>query len=261
MGTRIFLLLATGALGVGIGCLAGVASGAGPAAAGRFELSEELEARVTAHQDLVSNAGRSLQDFCKLTADTVTILDPVVIELSAFGGGPGKSVPFSAIERAYTRTEKLIPGLTLVATEEVMQTGIDYRWLEKAGPTEARSLLRAMRAFEIGPEGVESWGVRVTDSSICAAPEKGRRQLASLAKAWAPAPGCLKDALRERLRSELDSMVRWTCFCDGREPAEAAARKNGALLKSLADLHGTELADRWLQTVRAPDTRFNCHPG
>ena len=110
----------------------------------------------------------------------MTILDPVVIELSAFGGGPGKGVPFSAIERAYTRTEKLIPGLTLIATEEVMQTGIDYRWLAKLAPPEARSMLRAMGDFEIGPEGIESWGVRVTDYSVCQAPgarPRGARRL------------------------------------------------------------------------------------
>jgi hypothetical protein len=33
------------------------------------------------------------------------------------------------------------------------------------------------------------------------------------------------------------------------------------LLKALTDLHGTEIADRWLATARAPDTRFNCTPG
>ena len=174
----------------------------------------------------MTNAGRSLQDFCKLTADTVTILDPVVIELSAFGGGPGKGVPFSAIERAYTRTEKLIPGLKLIATEEVMQTGIDYRWLEKAGPPEARSMMRAMRGFEIGPEGVESWGVRVTRLFHLPGPGARPQGAGRLVKAWAAAPVCLKDALRGRLIAELDRMVGWSCFCGGREPAQEAVRRS-----------------------------------
>ena len=223
--------MATAALGVGIG----VASGAPSAPPkGGFDLSAELEARVAVHQELVTNAGRTLEDFCKLTADTMTILDPVVIELSAFGGGPGKGVPFSAIERAYTRTEKLIPGLKLIATEEVMQTGIDYRWLEKAGPPEARSMMRAMRGFEIGPEGVESWGVRVTDYSICQAPERGRRALADLVKAWAAAPLCLKDALRGRLIAELGSygrlellLRRARASARGRSPEREGAERCG----------------------------------
>jgi hypothetical protein len=260
MAGRLLLILATAAAGVGVGSLAGRAVGAPPVPRDRFELSTELEARVTIHQDLVTNAGRSHADFCKLTADTLTILDPVVIELSAFGGGPGKGAPFEAIERAYTRTEKLIPGLTLIATEEVMQTGIDYRWLTKVAPPDARPVLRAMAGFEIGSEGVESWGVRVTDSSICEAPERGRAALTALAKAWPAAPACLKDALRDRLNQELERMVGWDCFCGERPATEAAIRKSAKLLKGLPDVHGPDFADRWLQTVRAPDTHFNCSP-
>lgn len=261
MVARIFLFLATGALGVGVGALAGVASGARPALADRFELSAELEARVAAHQDLVEHAGRSPEDFCKLTADTAQILAPVALELSRFGGSEHSAVPFSAIQRAYKNTQWLVPGLVLAASEVETQTGIDYRWLGKLAPPEARALLRAMAGFEIGKEGIVSWGVRTTDESACEAPERGRHALAALAKAWATAPACLKDALRERLSGELDRMVRWTCFCSAREPAEAAIRKSATLLKALGDLDGSELADRWLATARAPDTRFNCNPG
>jgi len=257
MAGRFSFALATAAFAVGIG---GLAVGAPPVPRDRFELSTELEARVTVHQDLVTNAGRSAADFCKLTADTLTILDPVVIELSAFGGGPGNRLPFAAIERAYTRTEKLIPGLTLIATEEVMQTGIDYRWLTKVAPPDARPVLRAMASFQIGAEGVESWGVRVTDSSICEAPEKGRAALTALAKAWPGAPACLRDALRPRLTEELERMVGWNCFCGERAATEAAVRKSAKVLRSLPDVRGPDFADRWLQTAGGADARFNCRP-
>jgi len=53
-------------------------------------------------------------------------------------------------------------------------------------------------------------------------------------------------------------MVGWTCFCGEREPVQAAVRKDVRLLKALPDLRGAELADKWMQTVQAPDTRFNC---
>jgi len=255
-----WLLLSVGVgVGMGIGLLAAAAPGAPPAV--RFELSQELESRVAAHHDLMVNAGRSIEDFCKLAGDTVQILDPVVHELSQFGGAERSGIPFSAIQRAYTRTERLVPGLTLTASEELTQTGIDYRWLAKLGPPEARSLLRAMGSFEIGAEGIESWGVRVTDYSACEAPERGRAALTALVKAWPAAPPCLRDALRERLKSELERMTGWSCFCAEREPALAAVRKSAKLLRALTDVGGPDLAERWLDEARAPDTRFACHPG
>jgi hypothetical protein len=253
-------LLAVGAAS-GIGLVAMGAAGAPSPPKERFELSAELEARVTVHQDLVTNAGRSAEDFCKLVADTVQILDPVALELSRFGGSEHSSVPFSEIQRAYLRTERLAPGLSLIVTEEITQTGIDYRWLAKLAPPEARSLLRAMGGFEIGKEGIESWGVRITDSSACQAPERGRAALAALVKSWSSAPGCLKDALRERLSTELERMVGWSRFCGDRGPTQVAVRKSAGLLKGLGDVDGPRLADRWLQTAAATDTRFNCGPG
>jgi hypothetical protein len=255
---RSFLIVATAALGVGIGRLAGVAAGAAPVPRDRFELSAELEARVAVHQDLVTNASRSLDDFCKLTADTITILNPVALELSRFGGSEHSSVPFSAIQRAYLRTERLVPGLSLVATEEITQTRIDYRWLIKTAPPDARPLLRAMSRFEIGAEGMASWASAFTDYSACQAPERGRAALAALVKSWPSAPSCLKDAFRDRLKGALEQMVDWTCFCGEREPAQAAVRKSVRLLKDLPDLGAAALADKWLQTVQAPDTHFNC---
>src|SRR5881394_4456925 len=118
-----------------------------------------------------------------------------------------------------------------------------------------------MGNFETGKEGVESWAMRITDESVCAAPERGRVALAALVKSWAGAPHCLKDALRARLREELERMVSWTSFCGAREPAAAAVRKSSSLLKGLTELRGPDLADRWLQTVRAPDTGFLSRPG
>lgn len=249
-------------LGVGVGTGAGLVAAAAPAAApkARFELSLELEARVATHHDLFVNAGRSIADFCKLTADTVQILDPIVVELSQFGGTERSAIPFSEVQRAYTRTERLVPGLVLAVTEDVTQTGIDYRGLAKLAPPEARPLLRAMGSFELGAEGVESWGVRVTDYSICQAPERGRAALAALVKTWPAAPPCLRDALRARLKEELERMTTWRCFCAAREPALAALKKSAQLLKGFADVGGPELAARWLEGARAPDTRFSCHP-
>jgi hypothetical protein len=227
----------------------------------RFELSAELEARVAVHQDLLSAAGRSADDFCALAADTVTLVDPVALELSRFGGGEHRSVPVSEIARVYTRTERLIPGLSLKVTEEVTQTGIDYRLLGKLAPPEARPLLHALDAFEVGPAGVESWSSRIADESTCAAPERGRGALATLVKSWAAAPGCLRDAFRPRLSQDLDRMVSGDSFCAARERALSAVRKSAQLLKALPDLHGPELADRWIATARAPDAHFGVHPG
>src|SRR5678816_2671663 len=84
---RPFLRAAIAVAGLAFGVLAGAASGAQPASLkDRFELSADLEARVAVHQELVTHAGRSPDDFCKLAADTVQILDPVALELSRFGG-------------------------------------------------------------------------------------------------------------------------------------------------------------------------------
>jgi hypothetical protein len=254
-------LAAVGAAsGIGV-ALATAALGA-PAAARKesFELSSELEARVTAHQDLVNNAARSVDDFCKLTADTVQILDPVVRELARFGGSEHQSLPFEAVERAYTRTQWLVPGLSLKATAEVTQTGIDYRWLGKQAPAEARPLLHAMDAFETGPEGIPSWTTRSKDESACDAPERARGALTALVKAWGAAPACLRAALRERLDQQLDDMATASCFCAAREPALAAVRKDVDLLKKLKDTRGPELARRWLEGAAAPDARFGCGP-
>lgn len=250
-------------LAVGVGVAAGLRAAAAPPTAPRtrFELSQELEARVAAHHDLFVNAGRSLDDFCKLTADTVQILDPVVRELTQFDGNDRSSLPFSAIERAYTRTEKLVPGLALVATQEFTYTGVDYRGLAKLAPPDARGLLRAMGNFEVGPEGIDSWAVRVADTSACAAPERGRAALAALVKSWPAAPPCLRDALRDRLKAKLEEMTGWSCFCGEREPALAAVRKSAKVLRALTDVGGPDLADRWLEEARAPDTRFSCTPG
>ena len=249
------------AAGVGLALAAAATARAAPATRKEvFELSAELEARVAAHQELVNNAGRSADDFCKLTADTVKILDPVVTELARFGGSEHQSIPFEAIERAYTRTQWLVPGLVLVATEEFTQTGIDYKALARMGPAEARPLLRAMGDFEIGAEGIESWGVRITDYSACQAPERGRAALAGLVKTWVAAPSCLRDALRARLTGELEQMVGWTCYCAARDPALAAVRKNADILKKLTDARGPELAKRWLESARAPDAQFSCRP-
>jgi hypothetical protein len=249
-------------VGVGVGTGTGLVAAAAPVAApkAQFELSLELEARVATHHDLFVNAGRSIGDFCKLTADTVQILDPIVVELSQFGGTERSALPFSEVQRAYTRTERLVPGLLLSATEEVMLTGIDYRGLAKLAPPEARALLRAMGNFELGPDGVVSWGVRATDATACQAPERGRGALAALVKSWPAAPPCLRDALRDRLQSELERMTGWTCFCAAREPALAAVRKSAELLKRLTDVGGAKLAERWLDGARAPDTRFSCNP-
>jgi hypothetical protein len=250
-------------LAAGIGVSLAAAATALAAPAGRrevFELSAELEARVAAHQDLVNNAGRSAEDFCKLTADTVKILDPIVTELARFGGSEHQSIPFEAVERAYTRTQWLVPGLVLVAKEELTQTGIDYRGLAKMGPPEARPLLRAMGDFETGADGAESWGQRIAGDSACAAPDRGHAPLAALVKAWSGAPHCLRDALHERLAGELERMVGLTCFCAAREPALAAVRKNADLVKKLTDARGPELARRWLEGARAADARFSCRP-
>ena len=66
-----------------------------------------------------------------------------------------------------------------------MQTGIDYRWLAKLAPPDARPLLRAMGSFELGAEGVESWGVRVTDTPPARLRSAAAAALAALVKAWA----------------------------------------------------------------------------
>lgn len=239
---------------------AATALAAAPARKEVFELSAELEARVAVHQELVNSAGRSPEDFCKLTADTVTILDPVVTELARFGGSEHQSIPFEAVERAYTRTQWLVPGLVLVAKEEVTQTGIDYRGLAKMAPPEARPLLRAMGDFETGADGTESWVQRITGDSACAAPDRGHAALAGLVKAWSNAPHCLRDALHERLAAELERMVGLTCFCPARDPALAAVRKDADLVKKLTDARGPELAKRWLEGARGADARFSCRP-
>ena len=247
------------ASGIGV-ALATVALGAPAARKEGFELSPELEARVSVHQDLVNHAARSIDDFCKLTADTVQILDPVVSELSRFGGSEHQSIPFEAVERAYTRTQWLVPGLSLRATEAATQTGIDYRWLTKQAPAEARPLLHAMDAFEIGPDGIPSWTAPIKDESACDAPDRARAPLAALVKAWAAAPACMRDALRERLNQQLEEMASWSCFCAAREPALAAVRKDADLMKKLADTRAPELARRWLEGIASPEARFGCRP-
>ena len=64
---RPFLRAAIAVAGLAFGVLAGAASGAQPASLkDRFELSADLEARVAVHQELVTHAGRSPDDFCKL---------------------------------------------------------------------------------------------------------------------------------------------------------------------------------------------------
>jgi hypothetical protein len=248
------------AAGVGVG-LAATALGAPAARKDLFELSGELEARVAVHQDLVNNAVRSVDDFCRLAADSVKILDPVVVELSRFGGSEHQAVPFEAVERAYVRTERLIPGLRLVASEVGTQTGIDYRWLAKQAPADGRPLLRAMAAFELGPEGIVSWAVRITDDSSCDAPDRAHAALAAVVKTWSAAPACLRDALRDRLNQQLEDMTVAGCFCAGRDATLAAIRKNADLMKKLTDTRGPELGRRWLDAARAPDARFNCRPG
>ena len=55
-------------------------------------------------------------------------------------------------------------------------------------------------------------------------------------------------------------MVASKCFCNEREAALAAVRKNVRLLRSLADTRGPELADKLLATTRSPDVRFACSP-
>jgi len=242
-------LAAAAAAGAGA-VLAASALAAPPARKEVFELSTEVEARVSAHQDLVNNAGRSVEDFCKLTADTVTILDPVILELSRFGGSEHQSLPLEAIERAYLRTQRLVPGLSLSAAEIGTRTGIDYGWLTKRAPAEARPLLRAVDAFELG----------ITDASSCEAPDRARAPLAAVVKAWPTAPACLRDALRSRLNQQLEDMTAVTCFCAGRDPTLAAVRKDADLLKKLTDTRGPELAKRWLEATQAPDARFRCHP-
>src|SRR5690349_5932835 len=95
---RPLLRAAIAVAGLAFVLMAGAASGAPPAGSkDRFELSADLEARVAAHQDLVTSAGRSPDDFCKLAADTVQILDPVTLELSRFGGSEHSNISFEAI--------------------------------------------------------------------------------------------------------------------------------------------------------------------
>jgi hypothetical protein len=253
-------LAAVGAAsGIGM-ALAATALGAPAVRKETFELSAELEARVTAHQDLVNSAGRSTEDFCRLTADTVQILEPVVRELSRFGGSENQSLPFEAVARAYTRTQWLVPGLSLSASEAATQTGIDYRWLTKQAPADARPLLHAMDAFETGPDGIPSWTARRKDEPACDAPDRARVPLTSLVKAWGAAPACLRDALRERLNQQLEEMAGWACFCAARDPALAAVRKDADLMKKLKDTRGPELARRWLEGIGSPDAHFGCGP-
>lgn len=259
VGVRSILVGLGAAAGAGT-MLAASALAAPPARREVFELSTELEARVAAHQDLVNSAGRSVEDFCQLTADTVKILDPVVLELSRFGGSEHQSLPFEAIERAYLRTQRLVPGLSLVAVEIGTSAGIDYRWLTKRAPTEARPLLRAMGGFELGPEGIASWAVRITDESSCEAPDRAHASLAAVVKAWPTAPACLRDALRSRFNQQMEDMTAVNCFCAGRDPTLAAVRKNADLLRKLTDTRGPQLANRWLEATQAPDARFGCHP-
>ncbi len=223
-------------------------------------LSPDLEARVAAHRALVANAGRSTDDFCKLATDTIELLDPIRRELSEFEGDQHHSPPFSAIEDAYASTAKRVRGLYLVAFEEGYRTGIDYPRLAKLAPQDARPLLRAIDSLERGDEGIVSWAVLMTDYSSCHAPEKARAPLATLARTWSTAPSCLRDALRERLNDDLEGMVTDNCFCNERETALAAVRKNVRLLRSLADTRGPELADKFLATTRSPDVRFACSP-
>ena len=254
------MLAAAGGVGIGAALLAVAPSAAAPRRPERFVLSPDLEARVAAHRTLVANAGRSTDDFCKLTTDTIELLDPILRELSEFEGKQRHSRPFSAIEDAYASTEKRVRGLYLVAFEEGYRTGIDYPKLAKLAPQDARPLLRAIDRFERGDEGIVSWEVLVTDYSACHAPEKARAPLATLARTWTTAPSCLRDVLRERLNHDLENMVVGTCFCNEREPALAAVRKNVRLLRSLADTRGPELADKFLATTHSPDVRFACSP-
>lgn len=255
-----WVLAAAGGVGIGVALLAVAPTAAAPRRPERFVLSPELEARVAAHGVLVANAGRSTEDFCKLATDTIELLDPILRELSRFEGDQHHSPPFSAIEDAYASTEKRVRGVYLVAFEEGYRTGIDYPKLAKLAPQDARPVLRAIDKFERGDEGIASWAVLVTDYSACHAPEKARAPLATLARTWSAAPSCLRDALRERLNHDLEDMVARNCFCDQREPALAAVRKNVRLLRSLADTRGPELADKFLETTLSPDVRFACSP-
>src|SRR5204863_740488 len=129
-----------GIVAVGAAITSGVVGvAASPAAENRFKLSPELEARVTAHREMVANAGRSIADFCRLASDTVELLDPIRLELSHFEGDQRSSPPFAAVERAYTRTTKRVPGLYLYAFEEGYRTGIDYPTLARLAPDDARA--------------------------------------------------------------------------------------------------------------------------
>ena len=121
-------------------------------------------------------------------------------------------------------------------------------------------MLRAIDSFERGDEGIVSWGSLMTDYSACHVPEKARAPLVTLARTWSAAPGCLRDALRERLNQDLEDMVADNRFCNERERALAAVRKNARLLRTLADTRGPELADKFLATTRSPDVRFACSP-
>jgi len=234
---------------------------ASPAAENRFKLSPELEARVTAHREMVANAGRSIADFCRLASDTVELLDPIRLELSHFEGDQRSSPPFAAVERAYTRTTKRVPGLYLYAFEEGYRTGIDYPTLARLAPDDARALLRAMDHFETVPAGGASWVTMMTDYSGCHDPENARRPLTALAKAWPAAPSCLRDAFREHLNRLLQEMASDSHFCGARRPILAAVRRNARLLQSLADTRGPELAGKLLKAARAPEAQFLGDPG
>ncbi len=214
---------------------------------------------MAVHRELVKNGGRSIEDFCRLAADTFELLRPVEQELGQFDDSE-HNLPLPAVERAYAAMSKRVPGLYLVAFEEGYRTGIDYRALAKTAPPEVGPLLKAMSGFERVAEGGGSWLVMTTDYSGCHSPEQARKPLAALVDAWSAAPSCLREAGRAHLSEALERMADHSCFCGEREPTLAAARKNARLIRSLTGMPGAALADRLLQKARAPNARFNCSP-
>jgi hypothetical protein len=259
---RLFLVLGVLMGGAASRISASAAPRAPAAAPETFHLSAIMEAWVETHERLVAEAKRSPQDFCRLVSDTVEIVGPLVKELEAFEGNEHRSPPLSEEDarRAFAETASRVVGIQLVTTAELQYGGVDYRALARLAPPDALPLLRALGAFELGSEGIESWLVRVTEYSACHAPERARPALAALASSWRAAPACLKEAVRDRLDRNLADMAKDDCFCSERAPALAAARKNLPLMKKLVGTRGPELAKQLLETAQSPRTRFACSP-
>ncbi len=220
-----------------------------PELSSSLALTPEIEASILSHLEELQHSSSGNAAFCEAFVSSPVLADVLERHLAGvFEANP------EGLAEALDALDAAVPGVEISLRSE----GISAFFAPgQLGPYTDRNTATMMTAAgQVLPHPFPGWLKQTWDLGGCADPSLLGEPLARLSERYALAPECVKNALRNPLRQELESMSGASCWCASRPEMLRATDGITRSLERLPKLGGPRIIRQLKQTATREGTVF-----